>query len=468
MATITAMLRYLESLENPYIAIHHERCILVRNRNADCLRCADACTSHCIHYEDGSLTITAQNCVGCGTCATVCPTCALETIRQRDDVLMAACLAVAERDGESQVVGDLSREVPDGEGGAKLDGECPSPNAAGENVPRNSETKQDCERGVGRSNQCEGGRVVIACGSLLDLAAGKYDPESLVRVECLGRVEETLLCELAAAGVAEVTLVHGACETCVHRCGWETLQGVLETQQVLLSAWGCAMRVMETTKLPGRTRLAAADYDAGKRESLLAGGHKVAAAGALATEVGLASALNGVVDDAMAEELGFKSPSVPKAPSPRVLFHVMEDGTLPHFVPDRRERLLDALATLGEPDDIMITTRLWGHVIIDTDRCQSCQMCATFCPSGALRKFTDEDGTFGVEHYPGDCVKCRCCEAICPEGAVEISDAVFAREMLAGMTDRYEMNPVAVERGGAHSIHNSLKTMMKTPHVFER
>ena len=46
-----------------------------------------------------------------------------------------------------------------------------------------------------------------------------------------------------------------------------------------------------------------------------------------------------------------------------------------------RERLLNNLATLGEPQDIMIETRLWGHVIIDPELCSSCQMCATFCPT---------------------------------------------------------------------------------------
>lgn len=400
MASITAMLSYLEQLENPYIAIHRERCILVRNRNASCLRCADACTSDCITYEDEQLTITAQNCVGCGTCATVCPTCALETIRQCDEALTGACSALAERDE---------------------------------------------------------GRVVIACGSLLDLAAGKYDPCALVRVECLGRVEETLLCELAAEGVEEVVLVHGACDTCVHRCGWETLQDVLATQKTLLETWNCPLAVQVTSKLPGRTRMTVADYDASKRESLLAGGQSVMHVGALAAEASLANTLG--VSGGAAEV---------QKPSLKALFRVMEDGTLPHFIPDRRERLLDALALLGEPEDTMINTRLWGHVIIDVDKCRSCQLCATFCPTGALRKFQDEDGTFGVEHYPGDCVKCRCCEAICPEQVIEISDEVFAREMLMGMTDRYEMKPVAVERGGAHSIHNSMKVFMKTPLVFER
>ena len=68
--------------------------------------------------------------------------------------------------------------------------------------------------------------------------------------------------------------------------------------------------------------------------------------------------------------------------------HVMKDGTLPHFIPDRRERLLDALAQLGEPAGGKLATRLWGAVVIDGTKCVSCRMCATFCPTGAIASST--------------------------------------------------------------------------------
>lgn len=70
-------------------------------------------------------------------------------------------------------------------------------------------------------------------------------------------------------------------------------------------------------------------------------------------------------------------------------------------------------------------------------------MCATFCPTGAISKFTDKDGTFGVEHFPGDCVKCRCCADICPQQALTLSDEVFAVDLLSGAVERYEMKPLA-------------------------
>ena len=51
-------------------------------------------------------------------------------------------------------------------------------------------------------------------------------------------------------------------------------------------------------------------------------------------------------------------------------------------------------------------------------------MCATFCPTGAIAKFDDADGTLGVAHTPGDCVKCGSCGDVCPAGAITLLYAV--------------------------------------------
>ena len=83
------------AVDSGAIRVHRERCAKVRNRNVDCLKCAAACTSGCIALVGGELTIDAAKCVGCGTCATVCPTCALESLNPSDAELKAACLHAA-------------------------------------------------------------------------------------------------------------------------------------------------------------------------------------------------------------------------------------------------------------------------------------------------------------------------------------------------------------------------------------
>ena len=405
MASIDTMLGLIGKLESPYITVHQERCALVRNRHADCLRCAESCASGCISYDGEVLTVSPEKCIGCGTCATVCPTCALEAHHPSDAALTAAARASL---------------------------------AANE------------------------GAAYLGCGELLERARGRYDEEKIVRVECLGRVDESLLADLAVEGAREVVLIHGDCERCDHGRGRACAEAVVETAEKLLEIWGAPMTVRFSGKLPASAKRAA-DYDSGRRAVLAEGAALAARAGVVVAETAVTEAL-GDASNADAE-----GASVADARDVGRYLKVMDDGTLPHFIPDRRERLLDSLAALGEPEDVMVDTRLWGHVVIDTDACASCQMCAVFCPTGALAKFTDADGTFGVEHRPSDWrLKCRSCEAICPEHAIEISEEVFAVDLLGGVTDRYVMRPRAVQHDTPHTIWHKAQTMMKTDQVYER
>ncbi len=148
--------------------------------------------------------------------------------------------------------------------------------------------------------------------------------------------------------------------------------------------------------------------------------------------------------------------------------HVMKDGTLPHFIPDRRERLLDALAQLGEPQEKSLACRLWGAVVIDGTKCVSCRMCATFCPTGAIAKFDEADGTIGVNHTPGDCVKCGSCRDICPADAITLLDEVRTDWLTSGNKHRYAMTPRPVSL--TDNPHQILDTFRQTFNgdIFER
>lgn len=394
LANVTSIFGLLENLESADISVHQNRCAVVRNRNATCMKCAEACTSGCISMADNELLIDAEKCIGCGTCATVCPTCALEARHPGDAELLNQCMTATQ----------------------KAEGE-----------------------------------AVIACEQLLEAAEGLYDSEKLVGITCLGRVEETLLVSLANAGAEHMSLVKAQCGECPYATGLETAELVCKTANTLLSTWNNDVRTEIVEKLPAVTRLKEAkEYDSNRRDffSGIRGGTKEVAAK--------------TADYALKEALDAHEEPAPK------YVKVMADGTLPHFIPDRRERLLDSLAAMGEPQDIMIDTRLWGHVVIDPELCNSCQMCATFCPTGAIVKFKEEDGTFGIEHSPSDCVKCRCCTDICKEGALSLSDEVFAVDLLNGLVERYTMKPMKNPPNTPQSIVNAMRGYIKSDQVYDR
>lgn len=430
--------RALQALQSDHVHVRQERCLLVRNRNAECLRCAQACTSGCINYNEQTrmLEIDQARCVGCGTCATACPTCALEARDPNDTELLA------------RLQGALNASAPK--------------------------------------------TITIVCEK-----AGIAQDERAVRPTCLGRIDESTLLQLAAWGACEVTLTCGACNACEHKPGRAVVEEVCESANTLLGLWDSTMHVelkevgyaAEPTGLPARetdvdgtatqseieqvnqliqsagTGRAATHGEIAQVDQQIqtAGTDKVAEQGT-ATRDGDGANLSDETSDGETTTTG-------QADRPLKRLKVMADGTLPHFVPDRRERLLDALADLGEgPTDsqAMAHTRLWGHVVIDTDKCTSCRMCATFCPTGAIVKFDAPDGTFGVDHYAADCVKCLCCQTICRAQAIVVEDAVPANVLVNAVPERHVMRPVRIPKGGVHSIMNSMRDLLGLPEVFER
>ncbi|MFR1167335.1 MAG: 4Fe-4S binding protein [Adlercreutzia equolifaciens] len=359
----------------------------------DCLKCAAACTSGCISLEDGELVIDASKCVGCGTCATVCPTCALESLNPSDAELKVACLRAA-----------------------------------------------------------RGDEVVIVCSQMEAALGDLLVPGVAASVICAGRVDESLLAGLAAEGVGCVTVLCGDCERCAQRHGRDTAELVAETARQVLGAWGNELEIVVTDVPPA---------------SILAEGVDEAAAETV--RVAYFAQVRSCPPLREAEGVRVGSSAGQDAPKhPAHSLHVMKDGTLPHFIPDRRERLLDALAQLGEPEGDKLETRLWGAVVIDGTKCVSCRMCATFCPTGAIAKFDDADGTLGVTHTPGDCVKCGSCRDVCPADAITLLDAVPASWLTGGNRHRYVMTPRPVSlTDNPHQILDTFRLDFNGD-IFER
>ena len=430
--------RALQALQSDHVHVCQERCLLVRNRNAECLRCAQACTSGCISYNEQTkmIDIDQARCVGCGTCATACPTCALEA-RDPNDTELLACLQ-------------------------------------------------------GALNASASKRVAIVCEK-----AGIAQNECTVRLTCLGRIDESALIQLAAWGAREVTLTCGACNACEHKPGRTVVEEVCESANTLLGLWDGTMHVelkevgpaAEPTGLPAQETRADRTATHGKiaqvdqqiqtacadrtatQSAIEQVNQLIQSAGAGKVAEHDTATRDGDRPNLSAEASDDKAAATDQVDRPLKRLKVMADGTLPHFVPDRRERLLDALADLGEGptnSQTIARTRLWGHVVIDTDKCTSCRMCATFCPTGAIVKFDAPDGTFGIDHYAADCVKCLCCQTICRSQAIVVEDTVPANVLVNAVPERHVMHPVRVPKGGVHSIMNSMRDLLGLPEVFER
>jgi len=397
MPKLASIFGLLETLESEHITVQQSRCAVVRNKNASCMKCAEACTSGCIAIVDDQLVITLENCIGCGTCATVCPTCALDTHNPDDSTLLQA---------------------------------------------------------IQKAIEATQGELIITCEQNISEDSDIKDPERLIVLTCLGRMEETLLTSAVLAGATKISLVKADCVACRYSTGLTTAQAVCATTNTLLAAWNSATQVEITDALPPAAFAESdAGYDAGKRE-FFTGLFKDAKTTAL--------------DFAANKTLGeMKQETNKPEEKPRYL-KVDKDGVLPRFLPPRRENLLKNLVALGTPQDILVDTRLFGHAIIDLELCDSCQMCATFCPTGALSKFKSPDGTFGLYCIPSICVKCRCCTDICNAKAITLSEEVFAVDIPQLAKERIVLKPLKRPIGGPNSIHNTMKYKFGIDEIYER
>ena len=91
MAT-SRMLGVFDGIASDVLKAFPYRCAVMRNRKASCTKCADACTTGAISITQDEVSVDSDLCVGCGTCATVCPTCALEANNPNDAVLATTVL----------------------------------------------------------------------------------------------------------------------------------------------------------------------------------------------------------------------------------------------------------------------------------------------------------------------------------------------------------------------------------------
>ena len=145
-------------MEDKAVVPAPKRCVAVRNRNASCRKCIDACPADAISVHNNVLSVDHKACVACGACTVVCPTEALIPIRPADEAFeQAAAEAMAALDG----------------------------------------------------------RAVIACARIA--SKGLADPHKFAEAPCLARVDESLLLGLAAVGAKDIVLVDGCCKTCRFR-----------------------------------------------------------------------------------------------------------------------------------------------------------------------------------------------------------------------------------------------------------
>lgn len=417
------MINLIDEMNSPLLAVEPQRCVLVRHRNGECLRCAAVCTTGAISLGEEGIVVSPEKCIGCGTCASACPTGCLTAANPTDEELFGAVeAALAENEGRVAIACERAFAM-----------------ASGNRMKRDS---------------CDATAPSFVPGKI---AGATSDGRPLVGVVCLGRVDESLLVEATARGARSIQLISGPCESCPHRCGGALSDEIIVSAETLLAALGTPSPI-------DRIRL---QHASDTREILRL---RPTASAQDDTNAVNAATVADASGDCLSESGYPVAPptgeSQQDSREPQFA-HVQADGTLPHFVPERRLRLFNSLKALGTPAAPTVTTRLWGQVTIDTELCRSCRMCTVFCPTGALTRFDAANDAFGVEHRSALCMQCRLCETICPEQAITVAEEVSADEFLSGKKFRFTMQPIGWNPGAEDSIASRMARFIKVDNLQE-
>ena len=457
------MINLIDEMNSPLLAVEPQRCVLVRHRNGECLRCAAVCTTGAISLGEEGIVVSPEKCIGCGTCASACPTGCLTAANPTDEELFGAVeAALAENEGRVAIACERAFAM-----------------ASGNRMKRDS---------------CDATAPSFVPGKI---AGATSDGRPLVGVVCLGRVDESLLVEATARGARSIQLISGPCESCPHRCGGALSDEIIVSAETLLAALGTPspidrirlqhasdtreiLRLRPTASaqddMANATAAAEVSGDMGRsdRASSAAGIEGSSTQGAIdpnafdTSEDCLSESECPVAPPTEESQQDRSAPEESQADSHEPHFaHVQSDGTLPHFVPERRLRLFNSLKALGTPAAPTVTTRLWGQVTIDTELCRSCRMCTVFCPTGALTRFDAANDAFGVEHRSALCMQCRLCETICPEQAITVAEEVSADEFLSGKKFRFTMQPIGWNPGAEDSIASRMARFIKVDNLQE-
>jgi ferredoxin/coenzyme F420-reducing hydrogenase delta subunit len=299
------------------------------------------CMDHCPHHAisfDEAIIIDSDKCDDCGICTAVCPTGALEATKPSNDELLKHV--------------EQCKETP---------------------------------------------VLAFACPKVF-----KGSDERVVTVNCLGRLDASILVGAVANNIQHVFLVDGPCQNCPSAIGRQAAAQAVAESNALARAFGISPRISFVSESPFPTA-AASETDASsealsRRAFFTTFVHESKEAAAL------------TVSTVLKKE--------PENKIGRV------KGELPQRLSTKRRLLLESLKRLGQlvNPDYALENESWATCRIKSS-CTACQMCAFFCPTGALTK-TENDGKPALEFRVSHCTNCGMCAEVCYWKSLELLSRV--------------------------------------------
>lgn len=341
------VLNYLSDID---IQTHPERCIHVRNKGVTCNSCKGVCPGNAISIENFDIAINPDQCLLCGACISSCP---FDAFTANNPTLPALIDQVSE-----------SAELTDG-------------------------------------------NPIVVCGHTHADLMGTYAPH-VVRINCLGRLDEDFYATLAEMDLESATLVHGSCRECPRSTSGAQARRCFQAAQSLLFSWEASLTMRFTDKMPTEAYALAGNPRSANRS------------------VRPKATSHAPRDMQVAASPGKRIPQTERERAVSIVSKIRAvNGVLPYHPNPRSNRVYEKLRSLGSAPSEAPSTRFWGMPSFDASRCRQCGLCTVFCQSGAIKKverfnYRRKKTLFAFDVEPFRCTRCGCCEQVCPNGAIRI------------------------------------------------
>ncbi|MBI4303128.1 MAG: 4Fe-4S dicluster domain-containing protein [Chloroflexi bacterium] len=213
------------------------------------------------------------------------------------------------------------------------------------------------------------------------------------RVPCLGYLDDATLVGIVASDGRAVRLIAGQCKSCRHVQGIGVASKTVKSANKILAVFGLSKKISIATEQSGDCCTARQDRGYSRREFF----------SYLGTTARTRLTADKANNDFQRETKGF---------------------TFTYGLPKRRSILLEQIKKLGPPviDQVDADDLPFAEVQIGKD-CNGCNMCVTFCPTGALRSVSTEDNQV-IDFSLRDCLACGLCSEVCPQETVSYTTGI--------------------------------------------
>ena len=237
-----------------------------------------------------------------------------------------------------------------------------------------------------RNSGIESGTATLVCR---ETGAGRF---AATRIPCMSALPPEFYIDLAFSGVDRVLVYTADCADCPLGDSQDEAESAIEVATQFLTSFG---KTLTVTRQNGTPPLAETHQSAVSRRSFLTSVFKTRVA-----EVESSDNLTRLTDAGH----GW-----------------------------RHALFLDGLSQAEIPEDVDLATHvgMWGAVEI-SDACVGCEMCAQFCPTGALVGTSEAPDEVTLWFNVARCTACGLCERVCFKKAVSIADTVSLTTIATG------------------------------------